>query len=92
MRLERESSRVRSRITEELKAGSKREEGRRDPHTQGLGIGKEPETHREFWIKSFQPVSQESLKLISVREGVNVYVLKDLVKNYVFKAVVNREN
>lgn len=76
MRRERESSRVRGRITEELKAGSKREEGRGDPpHPQGLGIGNEPETHRQFRIEPFQPVSQESLKLIPVREGVNVYVL-----------------
>lgn len=77
MKRERESSRVWRRITEELKAGSKREEGRLDnsPSPQGLGIGNEPETHRQFGIEPFQPVSQESLKLIPVREVVNVYVL-----------------
>lgn len=77
MRHERESSLVRSRITEELKAGR---EGRRGgetprPSSRGLGIRNEPETHQEFRIEPFQPVSQERLKLIPVREGVNVYVL-----------------
>ncbi|TNN65834.1 hypothetical protein EYF80_023986 [Liparis tanakae] len=37
------------------------------------GLGKEPETHQEFVRELFQPVSQKSLKLLSVREGIKVY-------------------
>lgn len=42
---------------------------------QGHGLRKEPETHRKFGRELFQPVSQKSLKLIPVREGIKVYLL-----------------
>lgn len=51
-----------------------RGEGRETPPSRGLGLRKEPETHRKFGIDLFQPV-QKSFKLIPIREGIKVYVL-----------------
>lgn len=69
----------------------KREEGETPPPTgTGSVSAEEPSTHQIFGRQRLQPLPQNSLKLF--REGVKVYVLKDLVKSYVFRAVVNRDN
>lgn len=66
-------------------------EGGEKPPTRTRSVSAEqPSTHQIFGRERIQPLPQNSLKLI--REGVKVYVLKDLVKSYVFRAVVNRDN
>lgn len=68
----------------------KKEVGETPPTRTRWASAEQPSTHQVFGRELFQPLSQNSLKLI--REDVKVYVLKDWVKSYVFKAVVNRDN